>query len=171
MSLRQRRNERWAANQAYGEGYRLRRSGPLGTLVQDPMPDIGWRRWNRAPTHFETMREFGRIGKYGVAAEAAVEGAKLVGKAATWFFDKNGYYPRGSLKRKRVDSPELQASGTYSGVPWRPGGAARWDRGPKRWDAPDQPWPTVADGAASASGGVLRKGKSHFNSKVRYTRD
>jgi len=80
-----------------------------------------------------------------------------------------------SRKRSRSapDSSQFDSSasyGTYSGVVWRPGGAARWDRGPKGWDTPDQPWPTAASGGGgSASAG--KQGKSHFNSKVRYTRD
>lgn len=82
-----------------------------------------------------------------------------------------------SRKRSRSDpgsyAPGFDASasyGTYSDVAWRPGGAARWDRGPKRWDAPDQPWPTAASGGGGGSGGVSGGSRSHFNAKVRYER-
>lgn len=82
-----------------------------------------------------------------------------------------------SRKRSRSDpggySPGFDASasfGSYSDVAWRPGGAARWDRGPKRWDTPDQPWPTAASGGDDRGGGAGGTRKSHFNSKVYYTR-
>jgi len=80
-----------------------------------------------------------------------------------------------SRKRSRSapdysDFDSSKSYGTYSGVVWRPGGAASWARGPKGWDTPDQPWPTAASGGGdSAPAG--KQGKSHFNSKVRYTRD
>lgn len=85
-----------------------------------------------------------------------------------------------AISRKRSRSapggyyPGFDASsavGTYSDVAWRPGGAARWDRGPKGWSTPDQPWPTAASGGGSGGGAAAKQGKSHFNSKVRYTRD
>lgn len=56
-------------------------------------------------------------------------------------------------------------------VPWRPGGSARWDRGPKRWDVPDQPWPTAASGDGTSGGPVSGQSKTHFNSDVYYTRE
>lgn len=56
------------------------------------------------------------------------------------------------------------SGGSYdsNAVPWRPGGLARWDRGPKT-----APWPADADGA---TGGGQGTNKHPWGTTVRYER-
>lgn len=166
-ALRFRRN----VNQAYQDGYRIR-PGPYGTWSRDPMPDISPQPWIRGASHFDTIRRGWQFAKDFAAEEVATGVAARVRDGAYAFFDKHGFYPKSAVRQKRRrEEPGLTASGTYSGVVWRPGGAARWDRGPKGWDTPDQPWPdTAATAGASGVPSAGGKAKSHFNSKVRYER-
>lgn len=170
-ALIQRRN----VNQAYRDGYRVTRNR-FGQLTRVPMPDIG-----RMPEHTEGLgslnlwRRGWQFAKDYVKTDALLGATGYVRDRVREYSDRGA--PRSGVVRKRSRSVDRYEGfdpdvsyGTYSGVVWRPGGAVRWDRGPKRWDDPDMPWPTSAAAADAGGGSVSRKGKSHFNSKVSYTR-
>lgn len=73
--------------------------------------------------------------------------------------------PGGPTEKQRTSRgpKETYGGGTYDAgaVPWR----ESWSRLPKGWTAPDQPWPTGGGG-----GGSNGTPKSHFHTKVSYTR-
>lgn len=162
------------ARQVGTRGYTVERTR-WGARVWQP-PSIGGPRGrNFDERAFAFLRGENSVREY--AGGAALSYAAK--KAASWARGGVGsdtVAVKSTRKRSRSADPyegfDPDVSyGTYAGVVWRPGGAVRWDRGPKGWDQPDMPWPTAAAAADAGGGSVSGKGKSHFNSKVSYTRD
>lgn len=161
QALRQRRETlrpRWGAAAASEAREAARLRGAQTQYIRDNIGSMMQRAWSRSSW---------RDGWTGLPAA-------VLGSLPAWYLSRPGGKKSAAKKRSRsVDRYEgfdpNVSYGTYTGVVWRPGGAATWGRPPKRWSEPDQPWPTAASGGDS--GRVSRGSKTHFNSKVSYVRE